>query len=100
VPLIWFLNNMGHIRPDPLGLGIDVDDTCQAIKSNGRSSKFISVIGPLTRGKFWEITAAAEIRNQAATLAEDLSNKASSRYARTSQISADLPATITGREIL
>tara|TARA_R110001583_G_scaffold170845_1_gene324281 strand:+ start:7973 stop:9400 length:1428 start_codon:yes stop_codon:yes gene_type:complete len=100
VPLIWFLNNMGHIRPDPLGLGIDVDDTCQAIRSNGRSSKFLSVIGPLTRGKFWEITAAAEIRNQAATLAEDLSNKASSRYERTSLISADLPATITGREIL
>lgn len=100
VPLIWFLNNMGHIRPDPLGLGIDVDDTCQAIHSNGRSSRYLSVIGPLTRGKFWEITAAAEIRNQAATLAEDLGNRASSGHGRTPLVTYDQSAVIAGREVL
>ena len=55
--------------PDPLRVGIDVDADCRAIGADGRASETLSVIGPITRGAFWESVAVPDIRGQAERIA-------------------------------
>jgi uncharacterized NAD(P)/FAD-binding protein YdhS len=59
-------------RPDPLGIGIDVDDNCAIIDRAGRASEVLYGVGPLTRAAFWEIMAVPDIRVQCAELAAHL----------------------------
>jgi uncharacterized NAD(P)/FAD-binding protein YdhS len=63
------------VRPDPVGLGIDVDEACAVINRNGRASARLYAMGPQTRSRFWEVTAIPDIRIQAAKLAHQLSAK-------------------------
>jgi len=72
-PLLGALLAAGRIRRDPLGIGIDVDDACRAIGTDGRASETLSAIGPVTRGTFWESVAVPDIREQAERVAERLS---------------------------
>jgi uncharacterized NAD(P)/FAD-binding protein YdhS len=71
-PLIINLRKGGFIRPDPLGLGLDVSDDGAIINARGEVSKTLYTIGPWLKGKLWETTAVPEIRAQAATLARTL----------------------------
>ena len=57
---------------DPLGLGLDVDDRCGLIASDGGVDPRLYAVGPLTRGSFWEIVAVPDIRSQVAVVGESL----------------------------
>jgi len=69
-PLLDALLAEGAIRPDPLRVGVDVDADCRAIGANGTPSEILSVIGPVTRGAFWESVAVPDIRGQAERVAK------------------------------
>ena len=71
-PLLDSLLAQGAIRPDPLAIGIDVDAECRAVGADGRPSATLSVIGPVTRGAFWESVAVPDIRAQAERVAARL----------------------------
>lgn len=71
-PLLDALLARGAIREDALGIGVDVDRDCRAIGADGAASETLSVIGPVTRGTFWESVAVPDIRTQAAKVAERL----------------------------
>jgi uncharacterized NAD(P)/FAD-binding protein YdhS len=71
-PLLDALLASGAIRQDPLRVGIDVDQECRAIGADGQASGTLSVIGPVTRGTFWESVAVPDIRMQAARVAARL----------------------------
>lgn len=68
-PLLDALLASGAIRRDALGVGLDVDEECRAIGADGQTSGTLSVIGPVTRGTFWESVAVPDIRVQAARVA-------------------------------
>jgi uncharacterized NAD(P)/FAD-binding protein YdhS len=53
------------IGVDELGIGLAVDDA-------NRAGDKIWAMGPLTKGKYWEIIAVPDIRGQAAAVAEDV----------------------------
>ena len=64
-PLLRSLLNAGEVRPDHLGIGLEVDEHCRA----GRN---LWALGPLTKARYWEIIAVPDIREQAAAVAEDI----------------------------
>jgi uncharacterized NAD(P)/FAD-binding protein YdhS len=68
-PLLYALVAAGRIRPDPLRIGIDVDQDCRALDADGAPSDTLYAIGPMTRGAFWESVAVPDIRGQAARVA-------------------------------
>ena len=70
--LIGCLLRQGAVRPDVLGLGLDVTDNAEIIGGDGTIVPTLYAIGPLTRGRFWEIEAIPDIRTQCAALAADL----------------------------
>jgi len=74
-PILRSLRDRGVLREDPLGIGIDVDQDTRAIDSDGRTSPALHVIGPMTRGAFWEIVAVPDIRRQCWSLARRLSRE-------------------------
>jgi uncharacterized NAD(P)/FAD-binding protein YdhS len=63
------LLSRGMTRPDPLELGLDVTECCALIDQSGRASQRLFAVGPITRGRFWEIMAVPDIRVQCANLA-------------------------------
>lgn len=70
--LIPALIERGVARPDPLQIGIDVDDQCAVIDRAGQASASLFAVGPVTRARFWEVTAIPDIRVQCAALAEKI----------------------------
>ena len=57
----------GLIRPDELGIALDVDD-----KSRLAGCDHAWALGPMTKGRYWEIIAVPDIRGQAAEVANDI----------------------------
>ena len=55
----------GLVVVDPLGIGLEVDD-------RDRAGDLVWALGPMTKGKYWEIIAVPDIRGQAAAVAEDI----------------------------
>ncbi len=72
-PLLRALHAKGDIRPDPLRIGVDVDQQSRALATDGSASDRLVVIGPMTRGAFWEIVAVPDIRRQVWSIARRLS---------------------------
>jgi uncharacterized NAD(P)/FAD-binding protein YdhS len=64
-PLLRSLLDTGEVRPDHLGIGLEVDGTC-------RAGEHLWAMGPLTKGRYWEIIAVPDIREQAAAVADDI----------------------------
>jgi uncharacterized NAD(P)/FAD-binding protein YdhS len=64
-PLLRSLLDAHEVRPDQLGIGLDVDGTC-------RAGEHLWAMGPLTKGRYWEIIAVPDIREQAAQVADDI----------------------------
>jgi uncharacterized NAD(P)/FAD-binding protein YdhS len=64
-PLLRSLFDSGQIRPDHLGIGLDVDE-------RSRAAEGAWALGPLTKGRYWEIIAVPDIRDQAAAVADDI----------------------------
>ena len=68
-------------QPDSLGLGLFVDQHSRVVAANGSAHPTLFALGPVTRGSRWEVTAVAEIRDQAVSVAR--------RIARDLAIGAD-----------
>jgi len=66
-PLLKGMLADGLIRPDQLGIALDVDE-----RSRVAGSKRAWAMGPLTKGRYWEIIAVPDIRGQAAAVADDI----------------------------
>jgi uncharacterized NAD(P)/FAD-binding protein YdhS len=64
-PLLRSLLGAHQVRRDHLGMGLDVDE-------NSRAGERLWALGPLTKGRYWEIIAVPDIREQAAAVAEDI----------------------------
>lgn len=71
-PLISSLRDGGLIKPDPLGLGLQVDPTLHVLDAAGIAVKGLYCVGPLLRGALWEITAVPELRVATRQLASQL----------------------------
>jgi uncharacterized NAD(P)/FAD-binding protein YdhS len=66
-PLLKGMLADGLIRPDQLGIALDVDE-----RSRVAGSDRAWAMGPLTKGRYWEIIAVPDIRGQAAAVADDI----------------------------
>lgn len=73
-PLFDRLRLQGLIRPDPLGLGIDVAPHGALIDNDGFESPLLSYVGPFLRARDWEATAVPELRQYARRLADHLAD--------------------------
>ena len=71
-PVIQHVIRTGMARPDAMRIGLDVDEHCALIGADGAVSRRIHVVGPLTRGRFFEIEAIPDIRVQSAALAQTI----------------------------
>ena len=67
-PLLRSLLDGGQVRPDHLGIGLDVD-------GESRAGERLWALGPLTKGRYWEIIAVPDIRDQAAAVADDIARE-------------------------
>ncbi len=70
--LITSLFVQGFARPDPLFLGLDVDEHGAMVDYQGVASHSLFAIGPTRKGCLWETTAVPEIRQQTSDLAQRL----------------------------
>lgn len=68
-PLVRNLLARGLVAPDPNGLGIHVTELNEPVTSSGDVTAALHVVGPLTRGAFWEITSVPDLRVQVAEVA-------------------------------
>jgi len=64
-PLLRGLLDAGEVKPDQLDIGLTVDE-------NSRAGNQLWALGPLSKGRYWEIIAVPDIREQAAQVAEDI----------------------------
>lgn len=69
-PVIRDLIATGKGQPDRLHIGLDVDEHCHVIDASGTPSHQLLAVGPLTRGRFFEIEAVPDIRRQCADIAK------------------------------
>jgi len=69
-PLLRTLLDHGEARPDHLGIGLEVDE-----HSRVAGEEKLWALGPLTKGRYWEIIAVPDIREQAAVVAEDIARE-------------------------
>jgi uncharacterized NAD(P)/FAD-binding protein YdhS len=67
-PLLRSLLDAAQVRPDQLGIGLEVD-------GYSRAGERLWALGPLTKGRYWEIIAVPDIRDQAAAVAEDIARE-------------------------
>ena len=67
-PMLRGLLDDGLVTPDDLGMGLKVDE-------RSRAGERLWALGPLTKGRYWEIVAVPDIREQAAKVAEDIAEE-------------------------
>jgi uncharacterized NAD(P)/FAD-binding protein YdhS len=53
-----------------LRIGIEVDAHCAVLDRDGRPSRRLFAIGPMSQAAFWEIVAVPDIRLQVAAFSE------------------------------
>lgn len=64
-PLLRSLLGSGAVQVDRFALGLEVDE-------RSRAGEAIWALGPLTKGRYWEIIAVPDIRGQVAAVAQDI----------------------------
>ncbi|HEU5286675.1 MAG TPA: FAD-dependent oxidoreductase, partial [Sphingomicrobium sp.] len=69
-PLLRLLLDDGWVRPDHLGIALEVDE-----RSRAAGADRLWALGPLTKGCYWEIVAVPDIREQAAAVADDIARE-------------------------
>jgi uncharacterized NAD(P)/FAD-binding protein YdhS len=67
-PILRQMLDDGLVGVDELGIGIDVD-------KHDRAGARVWALGPMTKGRYWEIIAVPDIRVQAAAVAADIVNE-------------------------
>ena len=67
-PLLSSVLESRQARADDLGIGLEVDE-------NSRAGERLWALGPLTKGRYWEIIAVPDIRDQAALVADDIARE-------------------------
>jgi uncharacterized NAD(P)/FAD-binding protein YdhS len=73
--LVGSLFQEGYARRGPLELGLDVDPNCVLLDSQGREQPGLYLIGAATRGRFWEVTSAPAVRDQATAVVAHVSSQ-------------------------
>lgn len=76
-PLLAALREAGEIVPDPLGLGLEVDDQLRLVRADGSATPDRFHLGPMLKSRWWEAIAVPELRVHAAALAERLAGRSS-----------------------
>jgi len=71
-PLLAQLRESGIVAADRHDLGLDTSDALEVVDAQGRPVPGLYCLGPLLRGRFWEITAVPELRVAASWLAREL----------------------------
>ena len=71
-PLIRALLERGALRPDELGIGLDIAGSYGIVGVDGAPSRRVFAIGPLARAAFWECIAIPDIRLQCRDIAEGM----------------------------
>jgi len=71
-PLVRSMLGSGIARRGNNGLGLDVDETCRIRDGLGNVQPGLYAVGHATRGAFWEVTAAGNIRQQILNIADAL----------------------------
>jgi len=74
--LVSALLARGLVRPDPLRLGVDVDEAGVVTGRAGSPVPGLFAVGPPRKGTLYETTAVPEIREQAHQLAQTLVSRA------------------------
>ncbi len=67
-PVVRQMLDAQLIAVDPLGIALDVDE-------RDRAGTKVWALGPMTKGKYWEIIAVPDIRGQAAAVAADIATE-------------------------
>jgi uncharacterized NAD(P)/FAD-binding protein YdhS len=62
----------GLLRPNQLGLGLDLDSDGVLLDTSGAPTPGLYAVGAARRGTAWEVAAIPDIRTQAASLADHL----------------------------
>ncbi|PWG03413.1 FAD-dependent oxidoreductase [Sphingosinicella humi] len=75
-PLLRQMIDSGMARPDRLRLGLDVDPFSRVTDGDGTPHDNVFAIGPITRGRFWEIVAVPDIREQISLLTARIADAA------------------------
>jgi uncharacterized NAD(P)/FAD-binding protein YdhS len=68
-PALASLSRAGLIRPDPLGLGLDVDGSNRAVGAQGDTCAALLVAGPLARGRVGELMGLPQVSEHAEAVA-------------------------------
>ena len=71
-PLLASLCDRGLARPDPLGMGLEVDTNGLSRHPGREGDGRLFAMGPLLKGQYWETTAVRELRQQAVDLARNV----------------------------
>lgn len=66
-PMLKRMLDDGLARPDQLGIALEVNE-----RSRISGAERAWAMGPLTKGRYWEIIAVPDIRGQAAAVADDI----------------------------
>lgn len=66
-PLLRDLLDQGLVKADALGIGIAMGENARVAGADD-----LFAVGPLTKGRYWEITAVPDIREQAAAIADTI----------------------------
>jgi uncharacterized NAD(P)/FAD-binding protein YdhS len=66
-PMLRQMLDDGLIRPDALGIGLEVDE-----RSRIAGVDRLWAMGPLTKGRYCDIVAVPDISGQAAAVADDI----------------------------
>lgn len=67
-PLLRQLLDAGAVKVDRLGMGLEVD-------ARNKAGDGVWAVGPLTKGRHWEIVAVPDIRGQVAAVADELARE-------------------------
>jgi uncharacterized NAD(P)/FAD-binding protein YdhS len=62
-PLLKSALQQGLARSDPLGLGLEVASDFRLLGANGKTVPGLMALGPIARGRSWELTAVPELRS-------------------------------------
>ena len=71
-PALASLHHAGSIQPDPVGLGILVDETSHAIAADGNANPTLLIAGPLARDSFGELMGLPQVSIHAALVADQV----------------------------